>query len=118
MKGSVIIAKETEREFELELAANAATPFFYHELFKEDFLTEIKDMDEGRTVSAFTKCAFIMAKQAEGLSLKDFSNLKIEQFYEWLDGFEPMDILNSIGDITTFYLGQTEGTASPKQGAE
>lgn len=102
-------------EKEVEMLANAATPYYYNQVFHEDFFEQSQDMNEntsGMTVGVFTKIAFIMAKQAEK---KDMSKVNEGQFMKWLGDFEPMDLPNAIPDIVDLYMGNTKGTASPKK---
>ena len=110
MYGEVQIGERT-----IEMLANAATPYYYNQIFHADFFTESQDMGEangGLTVSVFTKLAFIMAKQAEK---KDMAKINEGQFIKWLSDFEPMDIPNAMPEIVDIYMGNTKGTASPKK---
>ena len=95
---------------EVEFSANAATPFRYRQVFHKDLLSilgnEEKAQNEG--VEAVTELAFIMAKQAEKA---DMGKLNEDVFFEWLEGFGPMDFVNASEAIINTYLGTT-GTDS------
>lgn len=97
---------------DIEMVANGATPFLYKRVFRRDFLatTQTDDMD------VYTELGFIMAKQAEGAPTTDLLNsLKIEDFYEWISGFEAMDVINHVADIFAIYQGQTKTTSTSKK---
>lgn len=99
-------------EKEVELAANAATPFRFKNTFHKDlfsvFANESKAEEEG--FEAVTQLAFIMAKQAEKA---DMNKLNEEEFIAWLEGFGPMDFAESAEDILNVYTGSTISSAQP-----
>lgn len=98
-----------------ELVANAATPFYFTQVFNEDFFVrsqEVTDGNEGAAVDLFSKMGYIMAKQAEGANMK---KLSIDDYVNWLEGYEAMDLAIATGDIAMFYSGQTTPTAKPKK---
>ena len=100
---------------EIEMLATGGTPVYYNQIFHADFFTESQGMGEdnaGLTIDVFMRLAFIMAKQAEG---KDMSKVNEGQFMKWLGDFEPMDLPNAMPQIVDFYMGQTQGTATPKK---
>ena len=110
MRGKIMIGNR-----EIEMAANAASPFYYKEIFKEDFL--LKAQETPPDVNIFVKMGFIMAKQAEK-SFSEMMKLPAEEFFTWLDQFEPMDVLNAAGEISNLYMGQTESSSIPKNEAD
>ena len=97
---------------EIEFSANAATPFRYRQIFHKDLLSilgnEEKAQNEG--VEAVTELAFIMAKQAEKA---DMGKLNEEMFFEWLEGFGSMAVVNNAEDILNIYMESTETTSTP-----
>lgn len=97
---------------ELELAANAATPFRFKQVFKKDLLqilgNEKKAEEEG--VEAVTQLAFIMAKQAEKA---DMGNLTNDDFIAWLENFGPMAFVESAENIVNAYMDNTQTSATP-----
>ena len=110
MQGTVKIGDK-----DVEMLANAATPFWFNQIFHEDFFTSTQNMTEdntGVTVGVFSKIAFVMAKQAIG---KDMKKVNEGQFMDWLSSFEAMDLPNAMPDIISLYMAQTEGTAKPKK---
>ena len=97
---------------ELELAANAATPFRFKQVFKKDLLqilgNEKKAEEEG--VEAVTQLAFIMAKQAEKA---DMNSLTYDDFIAWLEGFGSMAFVESAEAIVNAYMDNTQTSATP-----
>ena len=97
---------------EMELAANAATPFRYKQVFHKDLLSIFSNEEKAETqgVEAITELAYIMAKQAEKA---DMNRLTYEEFIEWLEGFEPMAFVESAEDILNVYVDSAITTSSP-----
>jgi len=105
-------------EKEVEMAANAATPFIYKQLFKKDILVlmdklQVNGMTE-ETSDVFVELGFVMAKQAKTNDIKDLMNLKTEDFYTWLTEFEALDVVLASNEIAMIYNGQKESTSVPK----
>lgn len=96
---------------EVEMVANAATPYRYQAIFKEDFLKKIKGKEEADPNDFFSKLGYVMAMQA---AKRDMAKLSIETFYKWLEGFEPNDVFNACDAIAAIYTGTTEGEVDPK----
>lgn len=103
---------------EVILTANAATPYRFKQVFNEDLFkifaestgkTEEESIDLADTVM---KLAFIMMKQAEKA---DMGTLSEDDFYTWLEAYDPMDIVLAGGDIVNLYLGSTQGSVAPKK---
>lgn len=106
MYGKVMIGEK-----EVELVANAATPYRYKAIFHEDFLKKIKGQEEADPNDFFAKLGYVMAMQAEK---KDMSKLSMETFYKWLEEFEPSDVFNACDGIAEVYAGNTETSTDPK----
>ena len=98
---------------EVEMAANAASPYIYRQISHEDFLA--KAQEETPDPDIFQKMGFVMAKQAESDKIADLMKIPIDEFYEWLTQFEPLSVLVAAGDISSLYMGQTEGLSTPKK---
>ena len=97
---------------EIELAANAATPFRFKQVFHKDLFAILGNEDKAETegVEAVTKLAFIMAKQAEKA---DMNKLNDDGFMEWLEDFGPMAFVESAESILAVYMESTTATATP-----
>lgn len=101
---------------EVELVANAASPYRFKQIFREDFLKRAIETNENEaeSIDLFVKMGFIMAKQAEKA---DFSKLNEDVFIAWLEEFEPNDVQIAAGDIANIYSGNAETKVSPKRKA-
>ena len=94
------------------LVANAATPFRFKQVFKNDLFAilgnEEKAMEQG--VESVAELCYIMAKQAE---ITDMNKLNYEGFLDWLEDFGPMAFINSAEEILTVYMDSLEGASTP-----
>lgn len=102
----------------LELAANAATPYRFKQIFKKDLFqlftsAAIKGEESGIDIAdSLPELAYIMNMQA---NKKDMNSLSYDDFMEWLEGFGPMDLIYAGEDIMNFYLQSTASSVSPKK---
>lgn len=108
MRGSVAIGNTN-----VEMAANAATPFIYKQTFHEDLLLQLQSKEPSSDL--VVKLGFVMAKQAE-LPASDLMKIKDTEFYSWIERFDFMDFINASKDIFDIYTHQTEKTSVPKSG--
>ena len=106
MRGTVNISN-----IDVEMAANAATPFVYKNLFHEDLLVEFQKTEPAPDI--VMKLGYVMAMQALKPT-KELMSLTLEGFYEWCEQFESIDFMQSAGNITAIYTHQTEKTSVPK----
>ena len=97
---------------EMELAANAATPFRYKQVFHQDlfavFGNEKRAEEEG--AEAVMRLAYIMAKQAEKA---DMNKLNEDEFITWLEDFSAMAFVDAAEDIINAYMDSKVSTAMP-----
>lgn len=98
---------------EIELAANAASPFLYSKIFQSDF------EQDAESVTAWRKMTFVLAKQAE-LGEKELFKGKVSEadFVEWLAQFTPLGFGELIGEAANLYAKQQEPKTRPKDAAE
>lgn len=103
---------------EVILAANAATPYRYKQLFHEDLFkifSDSQNKSEAENISltdTVMKLAFIMTKQAEKA---DMSMLSEDDFISWLENYDPMDLVLVGEDIINMYMGSTKQSVEPKK---
>ena len=117
-------------EKSLPMASNALTPILYRQIFKRDFLREIsgfvalkgkspKDYTEEDISSvtarseAFSRLAFVMAKQAELEKAAELTKLTELDYFEWLCGFENQQF-SEAGTLTKI-LNIWKGNAEDSQ---
>ena len=103
---------------DVTLAANAATPIRYRNTFKQDLLTQISEgtrengVDMTVASEVAPELAFIMAKSAEKA---DMNKLNEDKLLEWLEQFEPMDVINATEAIFAVYFGDAETVVESKK---
>lgn len=102
---------------EIKLAANAATPFRYKQLFNTDLLRIFQQSTQGEEeqmilADVIPQLAYIMNKQAEGANMNDIS---MDDFYTWLEGFEAMDFVVAGEQIINVYLSSTITSVEAKK---
>ena len=106
MRGTVRIGDR-----DIDLVANGATPFIFKRVFRKDFLAETQKED----MDVYAELAFVMSQQADKPMTELLNSLKIEDFYEWIEGFEAMDIVTVAPDIFAIYQGQTKSSSASKK---
>lgn len=106
MTKQIVIGSKT-----VELLANAATPYYYTQIFGEEFFEIISgETSDGKAAVVFQKLAYVMSCQAAG-TIKKASK---DDFLSWLEDFEPMDLTEAIGDIANVYYGTLKSNIAPK----
>ena len=109
MKGTVKIGDKN-----VEMVANALTPVLYKRVFRKDFLLESQKKDIDMTI--FQELAFVMASQAQIIRAKQLmTEQRVESYYEWLEGFEEMEIMEAVNDIFALYHSQTKVSSRSKK---
>lgn len=100
---------------QIDLRASGATPIYFKTVFHKDIITALKSMDNEETVQEYApELAYIMNQQAAGSNM---AMLNYDTFIEWLDQFEPLDLVMAAKDIVTVYLASAKQTATPKKKA-
>jgi len=102
---------------DIKLAANAATPFRFKQLFNMDLLQifqkSTKSEDDGMILGdVIAQLAFIMNRQAEGANMNSIS---MDEFFTWLEGFEAMDFVTAGQQIIDVYLASTKTSVEAKK---
>lgn len=97
---------------DVEMLANAATPYRYQAIFHEDYLKQVTGAVEADPNDFFTKLGFVMAMQAE--KKRDMSKVSADTFYEWLSQFEPSEVFAAVSDIADLYNGNAASDVDPK----
>lgn len=101
-------------QHDVEMAANAASPYYYRKVFQEDFLALIQEKEP--QTDLMQKMAFIMAMQAKhGDDVTALNKLKDEDYMVWLSSFEPLEVLMATEDITKLYFQQDKLTTASKK---
>lgn len=102
------------------MLANGATPIRYRMVFGKDLISEFEKVqtDTGRASTSISELAFIMSKAAEAQNeKKHMTNLSQEQFVEWLEQFEPLDLTLAAEEIVDLYMGNEKTLSEVKKKA-
>ena len=99
---------------EVELSANAATPFRFKTTFHRDLLSVFSNEEraEKEGLEVVAELAYIMNKQAEKA---DMDKLSWDDFIEWLEGFGPMAFVEASEDIVGVYTANTVTASTPSE---
>lgn len=93
-------------EKEVEMRATAATAIRYRNVFHEDIMTELISMDpskiDAKVIEKIEQLGFIMAKTAEGANMATLSQ---DDFVDWLDKFDSIELMQASKDIVMVYIG-------------
>lgn len=98
---------------EVPMCATASTSYRYKQIFHEDILNRAGEgLTDADAYDIGHKLAFVMAMQGERL---DMNLVNADQFYGWLDQFEPDDIVNALDEIMELYRQNTKSMSTPKK---
>ena len=107
-------------EMSIPMLANGATPIRYRMVFGKDLMSEFNQIQEdtGKASTSLSELAFIMAKAAEAFNEKKaMTTLNQESYVEWLEQFEPLDLVLAAEDIVNLYMGNGETLSEAKKKA-
>lgn len=79
-----------------------------------EMLPTLMQMTAGSDLDIIPKLAFVMNKRAEGANM---AALDFEQYLDWLDEFEPMELQMHTGDFIELYFGNKNTSVEPKKEA-
>ena len=109
MHGTVKIGNQ-----DVEMVANAASPYLFKQLFHDDFLIKVQEKEPEPDL--FVRMGFIMAMQAKKKT-PDLLKLKFEDFLAWLEEFDALGPILATSEIANIYYQQEETTSVPKSEA-
>lgn len=93
-------------DVEVAMRASAATAIRYRNTFHGDIMKELMEMNpeqiDSSVIEKIQKLAFIMAKSAEGVNM---TALTEDDYLEWLDQFDSLEMMTASKDIVSIYLG-------------
>lgn len=101
-----------DREFVLE--SNAATCYRYKQVFKKDLFEIMRSVTDNVSIEIFQELAYVMYKQGKG----EAKTVSLDDFFAWLEGFEPLDFANASEGIINTYMSQKEETSESKKKAD
>lgn len=93
------------------LLANGATPIRYKQIFSKDIIAEFADAEKEVNIEFVAPLTYVMAKQAAG----EIATASRDDFYEWLESFEAMDITMAAKEILEVYTKNLKGSSVSKK---
>ena len=98
----------------VDLLSNAATPIYYHQLFKKDVVKNLAEaaQDNIIAVNMAPELAYIMKNQA---AKTDMSTLNIDTYIEWLETFGALDFVDANEAIWEVYYGNIQTSSESKK---
>ena len=112
MYGEVVLSDPKGEKVTVPMIANAATLIRYKQLFHSDLLSGIINSEGNFDVDVVSKLAFIMSRQAAKVDMKALS---MDQYIEWLEGFDSMAFIENIHAIIEIYSHSKENTSESKK---
>lgn len=95
------------------MRATAATAYRYRQTFHGDLLTELaKEKPEQENVELIQRLAYIMSKSAENA---DMNGLNENGYIDWLEQFDPMDLLEAMPSVIGLYMESKSGASKAKK---
>lgn len=93
----------------IELEAKASTRYRFQQVFGEDLLyiqskIEQESASDKELYDYAEKLAYIMNMQADG----EINGASIDGFFEWLDKFDPGDLIQNFGQILGIYYSNAK----------
>lgn len=102
-------------EKEVPMLANAATPIRYRQVFGKNLLSYFMGESSNSELAAVTgELAYIMARAGDGA---DMNRLNIDDYIEWLEGFEAAAWIDPevVPQVVGLYLNNMDGLSSAKK---
>ena len=101
---------------DVEMAATAASPIHYRQLFKRDALRifekfQAQEMDKSDAIELFNELGFIMAMTAKKA---DMFTLSQADYISWLEQFDYMDLIDASDAIANVYFNNRVQTSEAK----
>ena len=102
-------------EKEVPMLANAATPIRFRQVFGKNLLQYFMGQASNDELAAVTgELAYILARAGEGA---DMNRLNIDDYIEWLEGFEAAAWIDPevVQQVLGLYYGNMDGLSSAKK---
>ena len=97
---------------DVEMTANAATPFRFKQAFGLDFFQmSTEDLTDAMAVETYQRLGYIMAMQAAGA---DMTKLNEETFFTWLEQFDGNAMIEALTEVAAIYAGNVKQNVTPK----
>lgn len=113
-----MVTKVKAGEKTIMMLSNASTPLRFKQAFGIDLIQILsnasrKPLSDGESTEIAMRLAYIMSHQYN----KDLEHLGESDFYDWLDGYETIELqsVNTAIQVWKAYTLQTQGDSTPKK---
>ena len=93
-------------DVEVAMRSSAATAVRYRNIFHGDIMKELMEMNpekiDASVIEKIQKLGFVMAKSAEGAKMAELTE---DDYLEWLEKFDSIEMMTASKDIVSIYLG-------------
>lgn len=104
---------------DVPMLSMASVDIYYRNVFHEDpLVVQTTDSDPGKVVAFYERMGFIMAEFAERKTRERMRELREDDFLDWMDSFDRLDLMNALGDIQKTYDGQSVSNTDEKKNTE
>lgn len=101
---------------DVPMLSMASVDVYYRNVFHDDPLTlQAHLSEEGEAIAFYERIGFIMAALAERKTREKMRELCEDDFLDWIDQFDRIDLLNALTDIQQVYNGQSVTNAEAKK---
>lgn len=109
-----IVMGKGQSQKTIAFKSSGVTPLFYKKVFNKDLLQQLTNNDGNIELAGdrIPELAFIMAMQAQKA---DMTALNYDSFIEWLELFDPLDLVIHSTEIADVYIGDSITTVEPKK---
>lgn len=98
----------------VEMLANAASPYLYSQIFHADFLKESMKAESDMDIHIWERMGFVFAMRAK-MTREEMQKLTMDDFLNWLEEFAPMAVLQASQQISALYQEQSKVGSHPKK---
>lgn len=101
---------------DVPMLSMASVDVYYRNVFHEDPLKlQAEEQSPSEAVAFYQRMGFIMAKFAELKTREGMRELREDDYIDWLDTFDRLELMNALIDIQKTYDGQTVTNAEAKK---
>lgn len=94
----------------------ASVDIYYRNVFHDDPLTvQTQAKGAADAITFYERMGFIMAAFAERKTREKMRELREDDFLDWMDQFDRLDLMNALADIQATYDGQSVTNADAKK---
>lgn len=101
---------------DVPMLSMASIDVYYRNVFHEDPLKlQTEEQSPSEAVAFYQRMGFIMAKFAELKTREGMRELREDDYLDWLDTFDRLELMNALSDIQKTYDGQAVTNAEAKK---